>query len=57
LDYDKFIFCLEVPDIEIGGSTEVVKTLQIAIEYGIRSIYKTCDTIEGLEESFKRFAL
>jgi hypothetical protein len=53
LDYDKFIFCLEaVPDVEIGGSTEVVKNLeQIAIEYGINSIYKTCDTIEGLEES------
>jgi hypothetical protein len=53
LDYDKFIFCLEaVPDIEIGGNTEVVKNLeQIAIEYGINSIYKTCDTIEGLEES------
>jgi hypothetical protein len=53
LDYDKFIFCLEaVPDVEIGVGTEVVKNLeQIAIEYGINSIYKTCDTIEGLEES------
>jgi hypothetical protein len=50
---DKFIFCLEaVPDIEILTSTEVVKNLEIiALEQGISSIYKNCDTIEGLEES------
>ncbi|SDX87602.1 DUF6642 family protein [Flavobacterium degerlachei] len=53
LDNDKFIFCLEaVPDIEIATTTEVVNNLeQLAVEYGITSIYKTCDTIEGLEES------
>ena len=52
-DYDQFIFCLEgVPDVEINNITEVVKNLeQLAIEQGIASIYKTCDTIEGLEES------
>lgn len=52
-DYDHFIFCLEgVPDVEINNITEVVKNLeQLAIEQGIASIYKTCDTIEGLEES------
>lgn len=52
-DYDQFIFCLEgVPDVEINNITEVVKNLeQLALEQGIASIYKTCDTIEGLEES------
>ena len=53
MDNDKFIFCLEgVPDVEENTITEVVKNLeQLAIEQGIASIYKTCDTIEGLEES------
>ncbi len=53
MDQDTFIFCLEaVPDIEIENSTEVVKHLeQLAVQHGITSIYKTCDTIEGLEES------
>jgi hypothetical protein len=52
MDSDKFIFCLEaVPDVEANITTEVVKNLeQLALE-GISSIYKTCDTIEGLEES------
>lgn len=52
-DYDKFIFCLEaVPDVEKVTTTEVVKNLeQLAYNQGIDSIYKTCDTIEGLEES------
>ncbi|MEC5166558.1 hypothetical protein RCH18_002299 [Flavobacterium sp. PL11] len=53
MDQDKFIFCLEaVPDAEIQNNTEVVKHLeQLALDYDISSIYKTCDTIEGLEES------
>jgi len=53
MDNDKFIFCLEgVPDIETNTTTEVVKNLeQLVLEQGIASIYKTCDTIEGLEES------
>ena len=53
MDQDKFIFCLEaVPDVEIQTTTEVVKHLeQLAFDQGITSIYKTCDTIEGLEES------
>jgi len=50
---ESFIFCLEgVPDIEINPITEVVKNLeQLAFDYHIASIHKTCDTIEGLEES------
>jgi len=53
MDDDKFIFCLEaVDDVETDSTTEVVKNLeQLAFEQGIGSIYKTCDTIEGLEDS------
>ena len=53
MDQDKFIFCLEaVHDIETQTTTEVVKHLELlAINQGVTSIYKTCDTIEGLEES------
>lgn len=53
MESDTFIFCLEaVPDVELNTTTEVVKNLELlAFEQGITSIYKTCDTIEGLEES------
>lgn len=53
MEIDKFIFCLEgVPDVDTILTTDVVKNLEeIAINQGIASIYKTCDTIEGLEES------
>ena len=53
MEHDKFIFCLEgVPDVDTYLETQVVKNLEeIAIDQGISSIYKTCDTIEGLEES------
>lgn len=53
MDYEKFIFCLEgVRDVDIVTVTDVVKSLEeIALDQGIASIYKSCDTIEGLEES------
>ncbi|HEU4788980.1 MAG TPA: DUF6642 family protein [Flavobacterium sp.] len=53
MDRDQFIFCLEaVADVETSAITEVVKNLErLAFEQGISSIYKTCDTIEGLEDS------
>jgi hypothetical protein len=53
MNNDQFIFCLEaVPDVETNTTTEVVKNLEeLAFEQGIASIHKTCDTIEGLEES------
>ena len=53
MESEKFIFCLEgVPDIEKTSTTEVVTILEhIAKQQGIASIYKECDTIEGLEES------
>lgn len=55
MDDDKFIFCLEgVDDVDRHPETETVKNLErLAFEQGIGSIYKTCDTIEGLEESLQ----
>jgi hypothetical protein len=52
-DADYFIYCLEaVPDIETIKVTEAHKNLeQLTMQYGIANIYKTCDTIEGLEAS------
>ncbi|WP_396635768.1 DUF6642 family protein [Maribacter sp. R77961] len=52
-EMEKFIFCLEaIPDIDDATTTAVVKTLEdIALKQNIASIYKACDTIEGLEES------
>ena len=50
---EKFVYCLEaVPDVELEATTVVLKTLEdIALTQGITSIYKSCDTIEGLEDS------
>ena len=52
-DVENFIYCLEVvPDADTSETTEVVKILEdIALNQNITSIYKACDTIEGLEES------
>ncbi len=49
---DHFIYCLEVvPDVEKFETTPVVQILEdIALRQNISSIYKTCDTIEGLQE-------
>lgn len=53
MEHEKFIFCLEaIPDVDSTNMTEVVSVLEnIAIQQGIASIYKACDTIEGFEES------
>ncbi len=53
VDADYFIYCLEaVDDIETNDVTEVQNKLaQLTLQYGVASIYKTCDTIEGLESS------
>ncbi|ARN77562.1 hypothetical protein BST97_05920 [Nonlabens spongiae] len=50
---DQFIYCLEVvPDLEKVETTPVVQILEdIALKQNVSSIYKTCDTIEGLQES------
>ena len=52
-DVENFIYCLEVvPDADVEQSTEVVLILEhLAKQQHITSIYKACDTIEGLEES------
>jgi len=53
IDTDYFIYCLEaVDDIETAWVTETQKKLeQLTMQYGVSSIYKTCDTIESLEDS------
>jgi hypothetical protein len=50
---ENFIYCLEkVPDAEIEQKTEVLISLEkLALKKEITSIYKACDSIEGLEES------
>jgi len=50
---EKFVFCLEaLPDTDNADTTEVLKILEdIALNQNIASIYQTCDTIEGLEDS------
>lgn len=50
---DFFIFCLEgVPDTDLQLITPTIKSLeQLAYNQGMVSIYKSCDTLEGLEES------
>ena len=59
IDTDYFIYCLEgVHDTETDKVTEAQENLeQLAMKYGIASIYKTCDTIEGLEDSLNALVL
>lgn len=59
MDADYFVYCLEgVPDIETDKVTEAQANLeQLAMTYGITSIYNTCDTIEGLEDSLNALVL
>ena len=59
IDEDYFIYCLEgVEEIETDKATEAQKNLeQLAMKFGIASIYKTCDTIEGLEDSLNALVL
>lgn len=59
MDEDHFIYCLEgVHEIETDQVTETQEKLeQLALKYGIASIYKTCDTIEGLEDSLNALVM
>ncbi|MGB6151870.1 MAG: DUF6642 family protein [Pricia sp.] len=59
IDTDYFVYCLEgVDDTETDTVTEAQENLeQLAMNYGIASIYKTCDTIEGLEDSLNALVL
>ncbi|MGG8494952.1 DUF6642 family protein [Tenacibaculum sp. TC6] len=56
---DYFIYCLEaVDDIETEEVTSTQQKLEeLTIQYGIASIYKTCDSIEGLEASLNTLVL
>ncbi len=56
---DYFIFCLEsVLDVEVENITPTQQKLEeLTMDFGIASIYQTCDTIEGLEESLNTLVL
>lgn len=53
MESENFIFCLEaVKDVSTESESAVLQHLgALAWDKGIDSIYKTCDTIECLEES------
>ena len=53
MDEQNFIYCLEVvADVEEIDTTAVTKILEdVALKQNISSIYKPCDSIEGLQES------
>ncbi len=53
MNSEKFIFCLEaVNDVSENETTHVVQSLrQLAMSHHIDSIYKSIDSIEGLEDS------
>ncbi|MDG1804897.1 DUF6642 family protein [Flavicella sp.] len=59
LDTDYFIYCLEaVEEIEAEELTETQKKMeQLAMDFGVASIYNTCDTIEGLEANLNTLVL
>ena len=59
LDTDYFIYCLEaVDDVDVDAVTKVQKQLdQLTLQYGVASIYNTCDSIEGLESSLGTLVL
>ena len=48
-----YIYCLEsVQDITVESKSPIVPSLQdLARQYGITNVHKTCDSIEGFEES------
>ena len=59
IDTGYFIYCLEaVNDVETDMITETQKKLDdLAMQLGVASIYKTCDTIEGFEASLNALVL
>lgn len=48
-----YLYCLEsVPDETAANSSPILTFLEnLASQYGITNVYKTCDSIEGFEES------
>lgn len=59
VDTDYFIYCLEaVEDVEVETITETQNKLdQLTSQYGVASIYNTCDSIEGLENNINTLVL
>ncbi|WP_299060971.1 DUF6642 family protein [uncultured Polaribacter sp.] len=58
-DIDYFIYCLEaVNDVEVVTITKTQTSLEhLTMQFGVASIYKTCDTVEGLEASLNALVL
>jgi uncharacterized protein YjfI (DUF2170 family) len=48
-----YIYCLEaVADIDSSNESGILPSLEnLALQYGITNVHKTCDSIEGFEES------
>ena len=59
IDTDYFIYCLEaVEDVAINKVSNAQKKLEaLTMQCGVASIYKTCDSIEGLEDSLNTLVL
>ncbi|CAM1369339.1 DUF6642 family protein [Tenacibaculum xiamenense] len=59
INSDYFIFCLEgVHDVETDEITSTQDKLEeLTMQFGIASIHKTCDSIEGLEASLNTLVL
>ena len=53
MSQNHYIYCLEsVPDTEAPIRSQILPSLEtLAATYGITNVYKTCDSIEGFEES------
>lgn len=50
---NQYLYCLEgVADVNAPSRSSIVPSLEnLAAHYGVTNIYKTCDSLEGLEES------
>lgn len=59
VDTDYFIYCLEaVEEVGVETITETQNKLdQLTSQYGVASIYNTCDSIEGLENNINTLVL
>lgn len=53
MHFNSKLFCLEgVYDVNLKTSSNILPSLEkLALQYNITNVYKTCDSIEGLEES------
>lgn len=53
MSHSHYVYCLEVvPDETAPTKSAILPSLQqLALHYGMTNVYKTCDSIEGFEES------